>query len=205
MSSKQVTSRKDQEQYWRDRSTPYRYVPVSEFANRFKRFHVGLQLENDLSVPYDKTQSHKAALVFKKYTISNRKLLKANIDKEWLLIKRNYFIYIFKTVQIFILAIITATLFLRTTMHTRNEQDGAIYIGALVFTVLANTFNGFSELALTIQRLPVFYKHRDLLFHPPWAYTLPTFLLRIPISMFEAIVWMVTTYYTIGFAPEFSR
>ncbi|KAL0429862.1 UNVERIFIED_CONTAM: ABC transporter G family member 36 [Sesamum radiatum] len=201
----EVTSRKDQEQYWADRSKPYRYIHVSEFAKRFKRYHVGLRLENELSVPYDKSRSHKAALVFKKYSIPKRQLLKANFEKEWLLIRRNSFVYVFKTVQIFIVAVITSTLFLRTQMHTRNEQDGAIYIGALLFSMICNTFNGFAELSLTIQRLPVFYKHRDLLFHPPWAFTLPTFLLRIPISVFEATVWMVTTYYTIGFAPEPSR
>ncbi|KAL0397034.1 UNVERIFIED_CONTAM: ABC transporter G family member 35 [Sesamum calycinum] len=176
----EVTSRKDQEQYWADRSKPYRYIHVSEFAKRFKRFHVGLRLENELSVPYDKSRSHKAALVFKKYSIPKRQLLKANFEKEWLLIRRNSFVYVFKT-------------------------DGAIYIGALLFSMICNTFNGFAELSLTIQRLPAFYKHRDLLFHPPWAFTLPTFLLRIPISFFEATVWMVTTYYTIGFAPESSR
>ncbi|XP_073041840.1 ABC transporter G family member 36-like [Primulina eburnea] len=201
----EVTSKRDQEQYWADRSQPYHHISVGEFAKRFKRFHAGLRLENELSVPYDRNQSHKAALVFKKYSIPKRELLKANFDKEWLLIKRNSFVYVFKTIQIFIVAIITSTLFLRTQLQTRNEQDGAIYIGALLFSMICNTFNGFSELALTIQRLPVFYKHRDLLFHPPWTFTLPTFLLRIPISVFEAIVWMVTTYYTIGFSPEPNR
>lgn len=201
----EVTSRKDQEQYWADRSKPYHHISVGEFAKRFKRFHAGLRLANELSIPYDRNRSHKAALVFKKYSVPKRELLKANFDKEWLLIKRNSFVYVFKTIQIFIVAIITSTLFLRTQLNTRNEQDGAIYIGALLFSMICNTFNGFSELALTIQRLPVFYKHRDLLFHPPWTFTLPTFLLRIPISVFEAIVWMVTTYYTIGFAPEANR
>ncbi|CAK9174554.1 unnamed protein product [Ilex paraguariensis] len=201
----EVTSRKDQEQYWADRSRPYRYISVNEFAKLFKRFHVGLRLENELSVPYDKARSHKAALVFKKYSVSKRELLKANFDKEWMLIKRNSFVYVFKTIQIIIVAIIGSTVFIRSRMHTRNEEDGALYIGALLFTIVINMFNGFAELSLMIQRLPVFYKHRDLLLHPPWAFTLPTFLLRIPISVLESIVWMVTTYYTVGFAPEASR
>lgn len=119
--------------------------------------------------------------------------------------QRNSFIYIFKTVQIIIVALIASTVFLRTEMNTRNEEDGGLYVGALLFAMTINMFNGFSELSLTIQRLPVFYKHRDLLFHPPWTFTLPTFLLRIPISILESIVWMVITYYTIGFAPEASR
>ncbi|XP_059640915.1 ABC transporter G family member 29-like [Cornus florida] len=201
----EVTSRKDQEQYWADRNKPYKYISVTEFAQRFKRFHVGLRLENELSVPYDKTRSHKAALVFKNYLVSKKELLKASFDKEWLLIKRNSFVYIFKTVQIIIVALITSTVFLRTEMHTRNEADGALYIGALLFSMIINMFNGFAELSLTMQRLPVFYKHRDLRFHPAWTFTLPTFLLRIPISVFESIVWMILTYYTIGFAPEASR
>ncbi|KAJ9692264.1 hypothetical protein PVL29_011366 [Vitis rotundifolia] len=201
----EVTSRKDQEQYWADRSKPYRYIPVSEFANQFKSFHVGMRLENELSIPYDRSQSHQAALVFKKYSVPKMELLKASFDKEWLLIKRNAFVYVFKTVQIIIVALIASTVFLRTKMHTRNESDGALYVGALLFSMIINMFNGFSELSLTIVRLPVFYKQRDLLFHPAWVYTLPTFLLRIPISIFESIVWMVISYYTIGFAPEASR
>lgn len=166
---------------------------------------MGLRLENELSVPYDKARSHKAALVFKKYLVPKRELLKASFDKEWLLIKRNSFVYVFKTVQIIIVAIIAATVFLRTELHTRTEDDGGVYIGALLFSMLINMFNGFAELSLTIQRLPVFYKQRDLLFHPPWTFTLPTFLLRVPISVLESTVWVVVTYYTIGFAPEASR
>lgn len=166
---------------------------------------MGLRLENELSVPYDKSRSHQAALVFKKYAVPKMELLKASFDKEWLLIKRNSFVYVFKTVQIIIVAIIGSTVFLRTELNTRNEQDGALYIGALLFSMIINMFNGFAELSLTIMRLPVFYKHRDLLFYPPWAFTLPTFLLRVPISILESVVWVVMTYYTMGFAPEASR
>ncbi|MBA0807578.1 hypothetical protein Gohar_023374, partial [Gossypium harknessii] len=117
----------------------------------------------------------------------------------------NSFIYVFKTVQIIIVAIISSTVFLRTELHTRNEQDAAIYVGALIFGMIINMFNGFSELSLMISRLPVFYKQRDLLFHPVWTFTLPTFLLRVPISILESTVWMIVTYYTMGFAPEASR
>ncbi|XP_009353552.2 ABC transporter G family member 35 [Pyrus x bretschneideri] len=201
----EVTSRKDQEQYWADRRTPYRYVSVTEFANRFKRFHVGMRIADELSIPFDKAQSHKAALVFKTYSMPKMQLLKACFDKEWLLMQRNSFIYIFKTVQIIIGAIIAATVFLRTEMHTRNENDGALYVGALIYSLIINMFNGFAELSLTIARLPVFYKHRDLLFHPAWTFTLPSVLLGIPISMIESTVFIGITYYTIGFAPEASR
>ncbi|XP_024969108.1 ABC transporter G family member 35-like isoform X3 [Cynara cardunculus var. scolymus] len=201
----EVTSKKDQEQYWADRNSPYRYTTVSEFAQRFKRFHVGERLTNELSVPFDKSQSHKAALVFKEFLVSKRELLKASWDKEWLLIKRNGFVYVFKTVQIVTVAFIGMTLYFRTTMKTRNEEDAQIYMGALLLSLLINMFNGLAELSLTIIRLPVVYKQRDLLFHPPWAYTIPTFLLRVPISILESITWVAILYYGIDLAPEASR
>lgn len=178
---------------------------MPEFVERFKSFHVGIRLENQLSVPYDKPQGHRAALVFNKYSVPKMELLRACWDKEWLLIKRNSFVYVFKTVQLIIVAAIGATVFIKPRMRTRNENDGALFIGALLFTMVINMFNGFSELALMITRLPVFYKQRDLMFHPPWAFTLPTFLLRIPISVLESVVWMIMTYFSMGFTPEPSR
>ncbi|XP_076952064.1 ABC transporter G family member 35-like [Bidens hawaiensis] len=201
----EVTSRKDQEQYWADKSKPYKYVSVSEFVERFKQFHVGEKLNNELSVPYDKNQSHRAALVFQKYTVPKRELLKASWNREWLMMKRNSFIYVFKTVQFIILALTGTTVYFRTRMHSRNEEDGSIYIGVLVYSLLLNMFNGLAEITFIIIRLPVIFKQRDLLFYPPWAYTLPTFLLRVPISLLETSLWMAIVYYGIGLAPEASR
>ncbi|MBA0569898.1 hypothetical protein Golob_003597 [Gossypium lobatum] len=201
----EVTSKKDQEQYWADKRKPYRYITVTEFADRFKHFHVGMQLQSELAVPFDKSRGHRAALAFHKYSMSKMELLKACWDKEWLLIKRNSFIYVFKTVQIIIVAFISSTVFLRTEMHQRNLDDAQLYIGSLLFGMIINMFNGFAELSLMISRLPVFYKQRDLLFHPVWTFTLPTFLLRVPISILETVAWMAVTYYTVGYAPEASR
>lgn len=200
----QVTSKKDQEQYWVHEDKPYRYASVTDFAERFKAFHVGVQLQNELSVPYDKSKCHGAALAFSKYSVSKMQLLKVSMDREWLLIKRSAPVYIFKTSQIVIVAVIASTVFLRTTLDITYD-DGALYVGAIVFAMVTNMFNGFAELSIAIMRLPVFYKHRDLLFYPAWAFTLPNFLLRVPISVLESIVWTAMTYYTIGFAPEASR
>nr|XP_043609039.1 ABC transporter G family member 29-like isoform X2 [Erigeron canadensis] len=199
----EVISKKDQEQYWAVKSKPYTYVSVSQFTEHFKHFHVGQHLQNELNVPYNKTE--KSALVFKKYLVPKKELFMASFDKELLLIKRTAVVYIAKTLQISFVAIIGATMFLRTRMHSRNEEDGALYVGALLFALITNMFNGFPELPMTIERLPVLYKHRDLLLHPTWAFTVPTILLRVPISLVESTVWTVLTYYVIGFAPEISR
>ncbi|KAK4480407.1 hypothetical protein RD792_013480 [Penstemon davidsonii] len=201
----EVTSVKDQEQYWFKKNEPYRYIPVDELVHRFGSFHIGQKLFDDLSTPYDKTKAHPAALVTDKYGISNMELLKACLAREWLLIKRNSFLYIFKTFQITIMSIITFTVFFRTEMSSGQLVDGGKFYGALFFSLINVMFNGTAELALTVMRLPVFFKQRDALFYPAWAFSLPIWLLRIPLSLMESLIWIVLTYYTIGFAPAPSR
>nr|GEW58349.1 pleiotropic drug resistance protein 2-like isoform X2 [Tanacetum cinerariifolium] len=201
----EVTSKKDQEQYWFKKDEPYCYVSVPEFVHIFSQFQVGERLYADLAVPYDKTKVHPAALVTKKYGISNKELLKANLARELLLMKRNAFLYIFKTTQITIMSVITFTVFFRTEMRVGQIEDGGKYFGGLFFSLITVMFNGAAELGLTTMRLPVFFKQRDLLFYPAWAFALPIWIMKIPISIMESLIWICLTYYTIGFAPSASR
>uniref|UniRef100_A0A0E0MZ47 ABC transporter domain-containing protein n=1 Tax=Oryza rufipogon TaxID=4529 RepID=A0A0E0MZ47_ORYRU len=200
----EVTSRKDQGQYWCRRDRPYRFVPVKQFADAFRSFHVGRSIQNELSEPFDRTRSHPAALATSKYGVSRKELLKATIDRELLLMKRNAFMYIFKAVNLTLMALIVMTTFFRTSM--RHDRDyGMIYLGALYFALDTVMFNGFAELAMTVMKLPVFFKQRDLLFFPAWAYTIPSWILQIPITFLEVGVYVFITYYVIGFDPSVSR
>ncbi|XP_058182567.1 pleiotropic drug resistance protein 2-like [Rhododendron vialii] len=201
----EVTSKKDQEQYWFKRNEPYRYVSVSDFARRFNSFHIGQSLCDELGIPYNRNKVHPAALATKKYGISKVDLFKACLTREWLLMKRNSFVYIFKTTQITIMSIIAFTVFLRTEMKSGQLMDGSKFYGALFFSLINVMFNGMAELHLTCMRLPVFFKQRDSLFFPAWAFALPIWLLRIPLSLMESGIWIILTYYTIGFAPAASR
>ncbi|WOK99145.1 hypothetical protein Cni_G07857 [Canna indica] len=201
----EVTSRKDQEQYWVRHNEPYRYVPVREFSEAFQSFRIGRAIADELSVPFDKGNSHPAALTTTRYGVSNKELLKANFDRELLLMKRNSFVYIFKASQLFIMALTTMTVFLRTKMHRETVADGGIYLGALFFGAVMIMFNGFAETSMTIMKLPVFFKQRDLLFYPAWSYAIPTWILKIPISFVEVAVWVFMTYYVIGFDPNVGR
>ena len=103
------------------------------------------------------------------------------------------------------MAVIAMTVFLRTKMHRNDIDDGMIYNGALFYGIVTIMFNGFSELAMTIMKLPVFFKQRDLLFYPAWSYTIPAWILKIPIAFAEVAVWVFTTYYVIGFDPNVGR
>ncbi|XP_021731921.1 pleiotropic drug resistance protein 1-like [Chenopodium quinoa] len=201
----EVTSKKDQQQYWIRRNEPYRFVPSKEFAEAFQSFHVGRKIAQELSVPFDKTKNHPAALTTHKYGVAPMEYIKANMSREYLLMKRNSFVYIFKICQLTIMAIIAMTLFFRTKMHRKTVTDGGIYTGALFFSVVMIMFNGMAEMSMTIAKLPVFYKQRDLLFFPGWAYALPGWILKIPITIFECAVFTFITYYVIGFDPSVAR
>ncbi|KAK9075025.1 hypothetical protein SSX86_003344 [Deinandra increscens subsp. villosa] len=201
----EVTSRKDQGQYWFIEDQPYRYVTVAEFSRAFKSFHIGQILETDIRVPYDKSKTHPDALVKEKYGISNIELLKACFEREWLLSKRNSLLYIFKTIQLTLMSLVGMAVFFRTTMHAGSLEDGMKFYGSLFFGLIIVMFNGMTELALTVMRLPVFYKQRDLSLYPSWAFALPICLLRVPLSLMESGIWVILTYYTVGYAPDVTR
>ncbi|KAG6677538.1 hypothetical protein I3842_14G032500 [Carya illinoinensis] len=187
----EITSKKDQEQYWCKKNEPYRYINVSKFVSCFQNFHIGQKISEELEIPYDQSKAHPAAL--------------ACLAREWLLMKCNSFVYIFKTTHITIMSIIAMIVFLRTKMKHGQIEDGGKFYGALFFGLTNVMFNGVSELALTIFWLPVFLKQRDFLFYPAWAFGLPIWLIRIPLSLMESGIWIYLTYYTVGFAPAASR
>ncbi|KAJ9153602.1 hypothetical protein P3X46_027028 [Hevea brasiliensis] len=201
----QVTSRKDQKQYWARRDVPYRFVTANDFAEAFQSFTVGRRLGDELAIPFDKAKSHRAALTTRKYGISKKELCKACFSREFLLMKRNSFFYIFKFCQSITVALILMSLFLRTEMHRDSVTDGEIYVGAMAYIVTLIVFNGNAEIPMTISKLPVFYKQRDLLFYPAWAYALPTWILKVPITFIEVAVMVFITYYAIGFDPNVGR
>ncbi|KAL3675445.1 hypothetical protein R1sor_025393 [Riccia sorocarpa] len=95
--------------------------------------------------------------------------------------------------------------YFRPEMPRNNLEDGELYASALFFGVTMTTFIGFADLVVTAARLPVFYKQRDLLSFPAWAFVLPRVILSIPVSLYESTLWVVFTYYTIGFVPAASR
>ncbi|KAL6327277.1 hypothetical protein AAG906_017834 [Vitis piasezkii] len=154
----------DQEQYWFRNNKPYKYISVPEFVQHFNSFHIGQKLSDDLGIPYNKSRTHPAALVTEKYGISNWELFKACFAREWLLMK--------------------------TEMKHGQLQNGVKFYGALFYSLINVMFNGMAELALTLFRLPVFFKQRDFLFYPAWAFALPIW----------SGIWIILTYYTIGFA-----
>ncbi|XP_027349850.1 pleiotropic drug resistance protein 1-like isoform X3 [Abrus precatorius] len=201
----EVTSRKDQERYWAHRDQTYRFVTTKEFVEAFQSFHVGRNLANELATQFDKSKSHPAALATQKYGLGKWELLKACLSREYLLMKRNSFVHIFQLCQLSVVAFIAMTVFLRTEMHRDSVTNGGIYAGALFYGLLVILLDGFADLAVTVSKLPVFYKQRDFLFFPSWVYALPSWILKIPMTFAQVGIWVFLTYYVIGFDPYIGR
>ncbi|KAF0930606.1 hypothetical protein E2562_033770 [Oryza meyeriana var. granulata] len=200
----EVTSRKDQAQYWSDQSKQHVFISASEMAAVFKESQYGRYLESNLSSSCGNKDSPQA-LPRSKFAVPKFSLVRACFARELILISRNRFLYTFRTCQVAFVGIITSTLFLRTRLHPVDEQNGNLYLSCLFFGLVHMMFNGFTEMTMTISRLPVFYKQRDNFFHPAWAFSLPNWILRIPYSLIEAVVWSCVVYYTVGFAPTVDR
>ncbi|GFQ05731.1 ABC transporter g family member 32 [Phtheirospermum japonicum] len=201
----EVVSKKDQEQYWASPDQPYRYVPVVRFAEAFSSYNVGINLSGELNIPYDKRYNHPAALSSSQYGVKKIVLLKTNFYWQLLLMKRNLFIYVFKFIQLLLVALITMSVFCRATLSHNTIDDGGFYLGELYFSMVIILFNGFTEVSMLVAKLPILYKHRDLHFYPSWAYTIPSWFLSIPTSFIESGFWVAVTYYVVGFDPNITR
>ncbi|KAL4636632.1 hypothetical protein ACB092_03G022800 [Castanea dentata] len=199
-----VISRKYQAQYWYQMEVPYNYVSVDMFSRKFKESPYGKKLDEELSETYDKSQSHEDALSFSVYSLSKWELFRICASREYLLMKRNSFIYIFKTTQLVITACITMTVFLRTRMDI-DILHANYYMGSLFYALIILLVDAIPELSMTIQRLEVFYKQKTFCFYPAWAYAIPASILKVPIPFVESLVWTCLTYYVIGYSPEAER
>jgi len=78
---------------------PYSYVTADEFSEKFKASRIGKKLEEKLSMPYDRSQTHKNALA-SSYSLPKWELFKTCLAREFLLMKRNSFVYVFKIAQV---------------------------------------------------------------------------------------------------------
>ncbi|KAH0457421.1 hypothetical protein IEQ34_012736 [Dendrobium chrysotoxum] len=214
----EVISCNDQEQYWADQGLPYSCISTQK-----------LNIKHELAIPFDKSRSQYASLIAsfaKEWLLIKRNLpLHINSIFDYFFIFLQIFVFakiLFSCIHLFIrfsnnanydleinfndaqtnkvpyckdpyYVIYSITLFMMTRMHTNTISDGNMYIGSLAFAIVVNVF---------VNQLPIFYKHRDLLLYPAWVFTIPNFVLKITISMLESIVWVVTTYYIIGFATK---
>uniref|UniRef100_A0A804Q8K5 ABC transporter domain-containing protein n=1 Tax=Zea mays TaxID=4577 RepID=A0A804Q8K5_MAIZE len=195
----------DQQQYWTGDEREYQYHSIEMFAKCFRACNLRQLVEDEKCNKHIIKQDMIAFQANDRQSISNWNIFKACFVREILLLKRNSPVQVFKAIQITFLAFILSTLFFRTEMRQDTIFDGNKYMGALFMAVAAINFNGMIELTMTVKRLPVFYKQRELLWLPGWAILCSIFLVSIPMSLMETGLWTCSTYFAIGYAPSPDR
>ncbi|XP_048137644.1 pleiotropic drug resistance protein 3-like [Rhodamnia argentea] len=200
----EVVSKKDQAQYWHHKDQTYCFISPSTFARMFQEFPMGKNLDEELARPLKKTDLHRSALTFEIYSLKKWELFKACLSREWLLMKRNCFVHVFKSAQLVVIAVMTVTVFWRPRMKL-DLVHADLFMGSLYYALIRLMVIGIQELAMTVSRLSVFYKQRDFFFYPAWAYTIPAAILKIPFSLLDAFLWTAITYYGVGYSPEPQR
>ncbi|KAL0009431.1 hypothetical protein SO802_010933 [Lithocarpus litseifolius] len=128
----EVISSKDQAQYWHKTDQPYSYVSVDQFAKIFKDSHLGHKLDEELSKPSDKSQSHKNALSSRPYSLSKWGLFKACTRREFLPMRRNYFIYVFKSTQVALFSLSGGTQIPEKNAKENQEGSLSIYTSGII-------------------------------------------------------------------------
>lgn len=87
------------------------------FARKYKESVHGKKLTEELSVPFDKSNSHKSAISFSVYSLPKWTLFKACMSREFLLMKRNSFLYVFKSAQV------SKLIFSLFNLHLLSHRD----------------------------------------------------------------------------------
>ncbi|CAI5491809.1 unnamed protein product [Closterium sp. Naga37s-1] len=105
----EVTSMKDQGQYWKGGRAA--------------------------SLPYPKEKSPPGALAHKRNALPTSEMFCAVFEREFLLMKCNTFLYVAQTIQIILIALVTMTIFFRTTLDI-SLQDGNYYLCAMFFGLI---------------------------------------------------------------------
>uniref|UniRef100_A0ACD5VUJ5 Uncharacterized protein n=1 Tax=Avena sativa TaxID=4498 RepID=A0ACD5VUJ5_AVESA len=188
----EILSREDQRQYWSGPNESYSYISPDELSSIFKESHIGRKQEEPC-IP-QKSKFGREALALNKYSLQKLEMFKACGAREALLMKRSMFIYVFKTLQLAFVAIMTMSLFFRTHM-TIDLTHANYYMGALYYSLFMIMLNGIPEMSMQIARLPSFNKQKSYLFYPSWAYAIPASIIKIPVSISNSIVWICITYY----------
>lgn len=93
------------------------------------------------------------------------------------------------------------TVFLQT--QKKNDIFRAnYYMGSMYYSLVILLIDAVPEVALTVARLAVFNKQKELLFYPAWAYAIPAAISKLPLSLVASLSWTSLTYYVIGYSPE---
>lgn len=127
---------------------------------------------------------------------------KANFERAWSLqSRRKLFLYV-RCFQVALMAVVVATLYIKVGKSHNTIDDGNTLLGAQFFGLIYMLMAGAAELHLLGERLPVFYRQREMHLYPGSAFALPSFLFRLPYCFFDALLWTLIVYWALGMSSS---
>lgn len=96
----QVISEKDQAQYWSNTDIPYSYVSAEQLSEKFKCSSIRKKLDEELLELSKKSQETENDMNFSANSMKKWELFKTCLAREFLLMKRDRFVYISKIIQV---------------------------------------------------------------------------------------------------------
>lgn len=196
----EITSRKDQAQYWGEDSTSHPFLTVDEISKAFQSSQEGLLRSEELKSQISPSDMDLMLLKKDKYALPSREIFSNVIAREFLLLVRLKAFVIIRAFQTVVISVIIGTTFLQYPKST--FQDASYYMSVCFFTLMFNMMGGFAEIPIMVERLPVFYKQRDCNFFPAYLYCAAGMLSRVPDSWLMATLMTVLVYWLVGFAAN---
>lgn len=86
-----------------------------------------------------------------------------------------------------------------------NVGHSNYYMGSMFNNLIFFLVDGFPEMSVTIERLKVFYKQKELCFYPAWAYAILASIIGVPLSFAQSLACTCLPHYSIGYTPEVQR
>jgi ABC-type multidrug transport system ATPase subunit len=205
----EVSTATDQSKYW---SYPggreYQYVTASAIAQAFAETKAAKNTVAVLKTPYQAPLGdERLALIplpTATYGASYTKLWRANANRAAKLQSRSKLMLYVRWFQVILMSLITATVYV-TVRGKDNLDTGNLIMGSLFFAMIYMLMAGGSEMHLLTQRLPVFFRQREMKMYPGSAFALPAFLWRLPYCLIDAILWSSIMYFAVGLDPNAGR
>jgi len=99
----------------------------------------------ELALPDSADFPQDPALVKSDYALTSWQIFRACMEREVLLVDRNRPLYVIRFIMLLVLALVTATLFIRTRMKPTSVVDGNLYFGGLLLAPFRKTLAGLAH------------------------------------------------------------
>lgn len=197
----EITTPTDQQKYWAfPGNKEYEYVTSAALAAAFAKTETAQATAQALSIPYEPPSDIRLATIplpASTYGASYGKMWKANALRGLKLqSRRKLFLYV-RWFQVTLMSLVTGTLYIKVRSK-QSVDDGNLIMGALFFSMIYMLMAGAAEMHVLAERLPVFFRHREMKMYPGSAFAIPAFLWRVPYCAIDAILWSVIMYFATG-------